>query len=487
VNEPVPGGVPEGDAPGSGAPESDASDNGAAGGADPSRAMTERPSWPRALLRMLALRGGELPAHAGPVLLLVLALAPIALWIAIDLLLFEQAVVFYPDDGVPAMACYALAVLALATILARASRPVADFARVLALVLAGTLLAVAITQAVAAWVPPVWTTLAGLVAAVYLLVVAMRALRLLTGSHQPRAILLAVLALLAFRWADQALYLQPSVWAELPPEEEATEQAHEELSWGDAERIQFEQSRRIDRAVAALAPPDPLQASVYFVGFAGVAEQRVFAEEIGLAARVVEQRYHATGRELLLVNDRRDLERAPFASPTALRYTLRALAARMRPQRDILFLALSSHGSKESIAVSNGDFLLHDLRAEDLAAALEDSGIGWRVIVISACHAGSFIDALRDSRTIVLTAAAADRTSFGCADDRDLTYFGEAFWRDALPRAATLRDAFDTARAAIARRESSEGIEASHPQAWFGEEIEAKLAALEETQSLAQH
>ena len=102
------------------------------------------------------------------------------------------------------------------------------------------------------------------------------------------------------------------------------------------------------------------------------------------------------------------------------------------------------------------------------------------MIIISACYAGGFIDALKDPRTIIITAAAADRTSFGCSNDSDLTYFGEAFYRDALPEARTLREAFDKAKAAIAMRERRERVDASRPQAYFGSELEAKLAAMKD-------
>jgi hypothetical protein len=126
--------------------------------------------------------------------------------------------------------------------------------------------------------------------------------------------------------------------------------------------------------------------------------------------------------------------------------------------------------------------MLKDLGASDLAAALQESGIKWRVIVISACHAGSFIDELRNPNTMVITASAGDKTSFGCSDERDLTYFGEAFYRDALPDAKSLRDAFETAKAAIGAREKREDIdEASDPTAFFGEAIERHLATLPPT------
>jgi hypothetical protein len=113
---------------------------------------------------------------------------------------------------------------------------------------------------------------------------------------------------------------------------------------------------------------------------------------------------------------------------------------------------------------------------EDLSAALQASGIKRRIIVISACHAGAFIPALKNPDSIIITAAAADKTSFGCSDDRDLTYFGEAFYRDALPKAQTLQDAFSQAKAAIALRETQENQKSSDPQAYFGSDLERVLA-----------
>ena len=86
------------------------------------------------------------------------------------------------------------------------------------------------------------------------------------------------------------------------------------------------------------------------------------------------------------------------------------------------------------------------------------------MIVVSACFSGSFIQPLADNHTIVITAARRDRTSFGCSDQRDLTYFGEAFFRDALPHAPDLRAAFDDAREDIRAREKEERVTPSQPQ-----------------------
>jgi hypothetical protein len=304
-----------------------------------------------------------------------------------------------------------------------------------------------------------------------------RGLRAFTGDSQRRAAFAGVVFFAAFVWLTDALDVIPDVWA-APEVAEAADRAD---SHSDAESLLFEQPARIDQALAAIRSDGSAAPKAFFLGFAGVGEQKVFAQEIGLASLVLAERYGMGGRSLSLINDERDLDVAPLASVAGLRYALRGLASRMNLDRDVLFLVISSHGSSEpAIAVSNSDLPLNDLTDEDLAEALRDSQIKWRVIVISACYAGGFIDALKNPRTIVITAAAADRTSFGCSNDRDLTYFGEAFFRDALPGARSLQDAFDRARSAIGVRERRERVDASNPQAYFGAELQAKLAAMKD-------
>jgi hypothetical protein len=156
------------------------------------------------------------------------------------------------------------------------------------------------------------------------------------------------------------------------------------------------------------------------------------------------------------------------------------MAERMDPGEDVLFLMLTSHGSDDpSLSVSNGTLPVSDLDGPELRDALEASGIRWRVIVISACYSGAFIDLLADDHTILVTSAAADRTSFGCGDDNVVTEFGAAFMRDALPDADSLAAAFETATKAIAAREGAAKLEPSSPQARFGRAIEPYWAKIE--------
>jgi hypothetical protein len=254
------------------------------------------------------------------------------------------------------------------------------------------------------------------------------------------------------------------------------------LAWAAqaAAPVDAEAQRHLIDAQIARFPDEPATAGrVYFLGFAGYGAERVFAEEIKLAARVVGEEFGSTHRSVLLLNDRRDLTTWPLASASSLRYAVGALARVMNRDEDVLFLALSSHGWKDAtIDVSNTGLVPQTLSANVLADLLAESGIRWKVVVVSACFSGTFVEPLADNHSIIITAASRRRSSFGCSDTRELTYFGEAFYRDALPASARLRDAFENARLSIRQREKDEGFRPSQPQGYFGPLMEEKLAGL---------
>lgn len=299
-------------------------------------------------------------------------------------------------------------------------------------------------------------------------------LRRLTGTWQLRTTTLVVVIFGLVCAAEQRSYWSASVWLPAPSGDEEDF----DTSYRKSESLLFDQRSKIDAVVQRFDPSPEASPRVFFVGFAGVARQRVFAEEIKFGEKIVASRFNVKDRQLLLLNDRRDLTTFPIGTVTSLTYGLKLVGQRMDPNRDILFLALSSHGSADPLlSVSNGSLGLQQLTGEDLSAALQASGIKRRIIVISACHAAAFIPHLKNPDTIIIAAAAADKTSFGCSDDRDLTYFGEAFYRDALPKAQNLEDAFRLAKEAIALRETQEHQKASEPEAYFGGELQRVLDA----------
>jgi hypothetical protein len=111
---------------------------------------------------------------------------------------------------------------------------------------------------------------------------------------------------------------------------------------------------------------------------------------------------------------------------------------------------------------------------------LDDAGIKWRIIVVSACYSGGWIDALKDERTLIMTASAANRRSFGCGTESDATYFGDALFQHALRFEDSFVKAFEQARERIAERERAEHVSPpSDPQLDVGTEMAAKLPKLE--------
>jgi Peptidase C13 family len=78
---------------------------------------------------------------------------------------------------------------------------------------------------------------------------------------------------------------------------------------------------------------------------------------------------------------------------------------------------------------------------------LDQAGMRYKVVIISACYSGVFIPHLATADTLVIHAADAKHPSFGCEDRAKWTYFGDAFFNAALRQSATLRDAFTIARA----------------------------------------
>ena len=431
-------------------------------------------TWTAVLLRWWTGRSsGPAPLSGAAAPIMVLSLASLLAWSYLDWRVSTPEPEF-SVYGIPFFAWYALGVVSLAGLLRWRAYPAPrmDHALVLVLGLAPFLfglIALPDEQAAVNWVLAA-EVLLGIAMTIYLA----RGMDSITGQAQRFAVLNGMVFVAAFCLISNSLNAVPSFWTVAEPVVADT------VADARSEQLLFDQAGRIDQALARIHPGAGVGPAAYFLGFAGVADQKVFAEEVGLAKRVLSERYRIESRSLTLINDDRDLDRAPLATVSGLRYALRGLAGRMNRDDDVLFLAISSHGSQDrAIAVSNAALPLNDLTDDDLADALRQSGIKWRVLIISACYAGGFIDALKDARTIVIAAAAKDRTSFGCTNDRDLTYFGEAFYRDALPAAHSLRAAFETARNEIVRRERAERETPSNPQAYFGQDMESKLAAME--------
>lgn len=148
----------------------------------------------------------------------------------------------------------------------------------------------------------------------------------------------------------------------------------------------------------------------------------------------------------------------------------------MDPDEDLLVLFLTSHGAKWdgfSLVLNGQDF--GRLYAAQLARILGASRIRNRVVIVSACYSGQFVPALAEEHTLLITAAASDRASFGCTPTAEWTWFGQAYFRDALPKLRKLVPAFEEAKKLVERREKRAGHEPSVPQIRVGDTIRPVL------------
>ena len=219
----------------------------------------------------------------------------------------------------------------------------------------------------------------------------------------------------------------------------------------------YAQPALLDDALAKLQPRTPDKINLYLLSVAGDGTQEVFRRETEFVQRSFAERFATAGHSVALINAKNSADQLPIATVTSVRRALAAIGARMDKTQDILFVYLSSHGSKEhELSLDLPGAPLPGLSAAALHEALEASGVRWKVLVVSACYSGGFIDALRDAHTLVITSARADRTSFGCADENDFTYFGRAFFKEALPQSSSFEEAFEKATVLIAQWETTQ-------------------------------
>ncbi|GMV28794.1 MAG: hypothetical protein AMXMBFR59_09190 [Rhodanobacteraceae bacterium] len=245
------------------------------------------------------------------------------------------------------------------------------------------------------------------------------------------------------------------------------------------ERVFYDQYRLVDEALASLRPQTPGRTDLYVVAFAGDGDEDVFRNEAEYVERLFSERYDARGRVVVLQNSPATVDTRPLATWTNLELVLDGLLEndRFDPDEDILLLFMTSHGDEDhNLYVGMGAMPLDWIAADDLSHIVNARPFRWRVSIISACYSGGFLDGLKNSTSMVITAARADRTSFGCGADSEVTYFGRAFFVDGLNQTDTFRGAFEIARQLITEREAADEQTPSEPQIASTPLIEAKLA-----------
>jgi tetratricopeptide (TPR) repeat protein len=218
-------------------------------------------------------------------------------------------------------------------------------------------------------------------------------------------------------------------------------------------------------AAAPAAHGAELKPKTAVAAFGLYGDQNVFESEATRAAKIVAERFGGSSTVRANTKSRTD---AGLDTVTA---TLKSASEAMGDEDGVLFVILSSHGSQAGLDVKAGK---HEETLAPLALvkALDESPARYRVVIISACYSGVFVRPLADPDTMVITAADADHSSFGCKSSNEWTYFGDAFFNTALRHTSDLHEAFTEAAALVRKRERKKHLVASNPQIAGGENVE---------------
>ena len=247
------------------------------------------------------------------------------------------------------------------------------------------------------------------------------------------------------------------------------------LSSGQIVQIDKTQPRLLEDQFARLAPSRKGETEIYTLAVAGWADQDVFIKEIDGALEAIGSVLPIKGRTVRLINRRDTVDKIPLANFRNFTAAVHAIGDVMDKDNDVFVLVMTSHGEQTGFALQLPGGTA-ELTPQQVAAALDGEGIKNRVVIVSACFSGIFVPPLANDNTIVITAADAKHTSFGCAPERDWTYFGDAFFHQSLHPGADFENAFEHARVLIHGWEMMDRATPSNPQGSFGRALAAKLA-----------
>ncbi|MEN3747136.1 C13 family peptidase [Sphingomonas sp. HF-S3] len=269
------------------------------------------------------------------------------------------------------------------------------------------------------------------------------------------------------------------VSGQTPEENTASLDQGPELQRGRPPRWSLAEHRRLDRALAAIQPQRKGVVDVYVVAVA-LDSDPVFGRETREAGKVLERRYGAKGRSIVLAGSTgKAPSELPVGSLSSLTLALARIAEVMDPAEDVLVLYSTSHGAKIGLAYHDGDEGFGLLTPRRFAGLLDDLGIRRRVLVLSACYSGIFVPALASPDTALFTAASDSRPSFGCMAENDWTFFGDAMINHALRKPQPLGSAATEAHALIGRWESGANLQPSDPQISIGANVASWLNPIE--------
>ncbi len=128
---------------------------------------------------------------------------------------------------------------------------------------------------------------------------------------------------------------------------------------------------------------------------------------------------------------------------------------------------LTGHGAPDGLAMA-ADTPMIFVRPTRMETMLNACAQRPTILVVSACFSGVYVrPGITRPERIVMTASAADLTSFGCSNNNRYTFFDQCFL-DAWPRSNQWGMLADEIERCVKDTERSGGFPSSDPQFFFG-------------------
>lgn len=154
--------------------------------------------------------------------------------------------------------------------------------------------------------------------------------------------------------------------------------------------------------------------------------------------------------------------------PDAMRTEIARMAQAATDGRDTVVVMLTSHGVPDVLAVKTApDGPISEVSADQLADFLAPLSNDRQILILQACFSGSLIDELRAPNRIIMTAASAERSSFGCNPESDNTWFIKSLNRS-MAVGGSWQQVFARTVALVSAEEAAQGLPSSNPQSFVG-------------------
>ncbi len=219
-----------------------------------------------------------------------------------------------------------------------------------------------------------------------------------------------------------------------------------------------EQLRQASTAIAADA-----ESRILYAGFGMHSQSKVFRNDV----LSVEQKLKQIDPNLISIRLNNpalgDPSDWPYATQENIERVLTQLSAMARPQDKVVVL-FSSHGNKGIIGINAAAQDFKSLSPTWINRA--SAGLRGKptVFLVSSCYSGSFLPEIAGPSRIVLTASAADRSSFGCNFYSTKTFFIEALTAPRDYSNLSLKQLVQQTKQSISAKEAALKLTPSLPQ-----------------------